>query len=114
MMLRCLSRFDVESEEDCLPESNLNQDERTEIDEVREAGLPEYTAEPISDGEDGGDFADEADEIDGDDEAIQESEEDDSALHPLPVIEISSQARPQRDRKRRRDDDEYEYTILRR
>lgn len=111
MMLRCLSKFDIESEEtgeDFQPEATLNQDERTEGDEVREAGLPECIPEAISEGEDG-DNSDEAGEIVTDQEAAEESD-DDSALHPLPAIDTISQARPQRDRKRRRDEDLYEYT----
>ncbi|KAJ6142763.1 hypothetical protein N7471_002216 [Penicillium samsonianum] len=64
--------------------------------------------EAISEGEDG-DNSDEAGEIVTDQEAAEESD-DDSALHPLPAIDTISQARPQRDRKRRRDEDLYEYT----
>lgn len=113
MMLRCLSKFDIESEEtgeDFQPESILNPDERTEVDEAREAKLPESTLEGISEGEDSENL-DEVGGIDTDQEAAEESD-DDSALHPLPliVIDSTSQARPQRDRKRRRDNDIYEYT----
>ena len=115
MMLRCLSRFDIrdkETEDTVQPKSVLNQDERTEIDEQREAGLPDYTPEPISDGEDGEDSVDdEADNVNPDnmDTATEEAEPDHSIRHQLPVIPFSQQ-RPQRERKRRRDDDLYTYT----
>ncbi|KAJ5393038.1 hypothetical protein N7465_012012 [Penicillium sp. CMV-2018d] len=87
MMLCCLSRFDIRDEEtddSIQPESILNQDERTEIDEQREAGLPDYTPEPISDGEDGEDSVDdEADNVNSDnmDTATEEAEPDDSIHH---------------------------------
>jgi hypothetical protein len=97
MMLRCTSKFDIESEVDGIPEESPNQDEIAEADEKREAQLPEYTPEPISEDED------EADEADEDIQEDQEDQEDDdSAKHPLPIV------RPQRDRKRRRDADEYD------
>lgn len=110
-----MSKFDIESEEtseEFQPKSILNPDERTEVDKAREANLPESTLEGISEGEDS-EGLDEVGgvDIDTDQEATKESE-DDSALHPLPliVIDSTSQARPQRDRKRRRDDDLYEYS----
>jgi hypothetical protein len=97
MMLRCTSKFDIESEVDGIPEESPNQDEIAEADEKREAQLPEYTPEPISEDED------EADEADEDIQEDQEDQEDDdSAEHPLPIV------RPQRGRKRRRDADEYD------
>ncbi|KAJ5494779.1 hypothetical protein N7463_010866 [Penicillium fimorum] len=68
--------------------------------------------EPISDGEDGEDSVDDkADNVNPDnmDTATEEAEPDHSIRHQLPVIPFSQQ-RPQRERKRRRDDDLYTYT----
>jgi hypothetical protein len=113
MMLRCLSKFDIKSEEadeDRLDDLTLNLGERTEVDEAREARLSESMLEGISEGEDSENL-DEVEAIDTDQEAAEESE-DDSALHPLPEIVIGSpsQVRPQRGRKRRRGEGLYEYT----
>lgn len=97
MMLRCTSKFDIESEVDGIPEENPNQNEIAEADEKMEAQLPEYTPKPISEDED------EADEADEDIQEDQEDQEDDdSAEHPLPIVRL------QRGRKRRRDADEYD------
>jgi hypothetical protein len=111
MMLRCISKFDVENQDDGVSEESLDQDERTEADERREAELPEYEPEPISEDEDEDEVQDEVqaededeDEAgDEDEEEVQEVQEDDDlAEPPLPIV------RPQRHRKRRRDADEYD------
>ena len=47
MMLRCTSKFDIESEVDGISEESPNQDEIAEADEKMEAQLPEYTREII-------------------------------------------------------------------
>ncbi|OQD92593.1 hypothetical protein PENVUL_c218G03534, partial [Penicillium vulpinum] len=68
--------------------------ERTEIDEQREVGLPDYTLEPISDSEDSEDSVDdEADNVNPDniDTATEEAELDHSIRHQLPVIPFSQQ-----------------------
>ena len=95
MILRYLSRFDIrdkETEDTVQPESVLNQDERTEIDEQREAGLPDYTLEPISDSKDSEDSVDDkADNVNPDniDTATEEAEPDHSIRHQLLVIPFS-------------------------
>ena len=94
-MLRCLSKFDIESKEtreDFQPKATLNQDERTKGNKVREAGLPKCILEAISEGEDGNNL-DKVGEIVTDQEAAKESD-DDSALYLLPTIDTISQARP--------------------
>lgn len=110
MLLRCMSRFDVEREYDDLSAESLNQDERAEADEKAEAKIRQYAPKPISDGED----TDEAEEVaddDDDDDANMREDGDDSGDLPLPTVEmIGSSQRPHRDRKRLRDDDEYVYT----
>lgn len=102
MMLRCLSQFDIKAEpdEEVQNESISNMDERTEEDEQREALLPEYAPDPISDDEDG-------DHVDPDEVTQAQSDTPDHE-ESLPVAELS-QARPRRALKRRRDDGLYEY-----
>ncbi|CAG8424089.1 unnamed protein product [Penicillium salamii] len=102
MMLRCLSQFDIEAEldEEVQNESMLNIDKRTKEDEQREAVLPEYAPDPISDNED----SDHVDPDEGTQAQLNTSDHEES----LPMVELS-QARPRRATKRRRDDDLYEY-----
>jgi hypothetical protein len=99
MMLRYMTNFEIDSEDQ--PDYNLSEmpcsDERTLIDERREACLPKYTPKPISEDED----------EDEDKENVSEGEnEDDLTEFPLP----SMSQRPQRDLKRRRDAGDYVYT----
>lgn len=50
MMFRCISKFDIE-EEDEIEEHDLTPDEKQLRDEIREAQLKEYSLDPISDHE---------------------------------------------------------------
>ena len=52
MMLRCISKFDIQQDEgEALDDPVLTLEERQEVDERREADLPQYTPDPISDDE---------------------------------------------------------------
>lgn len=102
IILRCLSQFDIEAEpkKDVQNETILNIDKRTKKDKQREAVLPEYAPDPISDNED-------SDHIDPD-EVTQAQSKTSDHKESLPTAGLS-QIRPRRAPKRRRDDDVYEY-----
>lgn len=50
MMFRCISKFDIEEEDD-IEEYDLTPDEKQLRDEIREVQLKEYSPDPISDHE---------------------------------------------------------------
>jgi hypothetical protein len=56
MMFRCISKFDLEKEDDLiLDDPILTPEERQADDERREAQFPQHTLDPISDGEEDND-----------------------------------------------------------
>lgn len=55
MMFRCLSKFDIEDEDEATREATITQDEKFTAEEQREAQLPQHYPDPISDDEESGD-----------------------------------------------------------
>ncbi|KAL2012476.1 hypothetical protein VTN00DRAFT_1 [Thermoascus crustaceus] len=70
MMFRCMSKFDIE-EEDNIEEYDLTPDEKQLRDEIQEAQLKEYSPDPISDHE-------ESDREEEDDQAEERPRDNDN------------------------------------
>jgi hypothetical protein len=121
MMLRCITQFDVNYTQGQLSTESQDLGERMEADEEAEAQLSDHDVVAISDDEEEEPEADDIDEqVYDTSPSIQDqnplldqevgSIELPSYQHPVVRIVQSDSQRPHRERKRRRDDDEYVYT----
>lgn len=126
MMLRCMTQFDANNTKIQLSTQSEDPVERMEVDEAAEGQLPEYDITAISDDE--GDIQIDIEvDVDGiseqgesddrmsnhpDQNEVQDQEIDSAELPPQPIVRIvqSDSQRPHRERKRRRDEAEYEYS----
>ena len=90
MMFRCLSKFDIEDEDEAAREATVTQDEKFTAEEQKEAQLPQHTPDPISDDEESGD------------EESSDKEEEPRAVEPASQLQPQVPSEPRALGKRRK------------